>query len=204
MTSSTEIPFARAIFPPLKKDSDAAAERIAHAQGHSAGYTAGVRQAAAEAQARRAEMEAEHAAVLAHALARTDRALAALAAAAAALDAAVVPVLADSQDTLAAAALDLAEAILGRELADHDASARAALTRAAAGTHSAGTRTVRMHPADLSVLNEAEKAAAGVVFVEDPSVNRGDAITEFETGYLDARIASALERARRALLGEEQ
>jgi flagellar assembly protein FliH len=61
-----------------------------------------------------------------------------------------------------------------------------------------------MHPADLSVLNEAEKAAAGVVFVEDPSVNRGDAFTEFDTGYLDARIASALERARRALLGEEQ
>ena len=204
MTSSTEIPFARAIFPPLKKASDVPADRIAHAQGHSAGYTAGVRKAAAEAEARRAEMEAEHAAVLAHALARTDRALAALAAAAAALDAAVLPVLAESEDTLVAAALDLAEAILGRELADDQTGARAALARATAGTHRAGTRTVRMHPADLSVLTDAEKAAAGVVFFEDPSLNRGDAFTEFETGYLDARIASALGRTRGALLGEEQ
>jgi flagellar assembly protein FliH len=204
MTSSTEMPFTRAFFPPLKMSSDATADRIAYAQGHTAGYTAGLRKAAAEAEARRAGMEAEHAAVLAHALARTDRALAALAAAVAALDAAVVPVLADSQDTLVAAALDLAEAILGRELADEETSARAALARAIAGTHPAGARTVRMHPADLSVLNEAERATAGVVFVGDLSVNRGDAFTEFETGYLDARIASALDRAREALLGEDQ
>jgi flagellar assembly protein FliH len=200
MTSSTDLPFSRAQFPLLKSSADAATGSLAYAHGHTAGYTSGLRKAAVDVEHRRIQMEAEHAAVLSDCEARTGRALASLAAAAAALDAAAVPVLAEAQDALAAAALDLAEAILGRELADTDTSARAALARALAETPSAGVRTVRMHPADLTVLAGTITETPGVILTADGSLDRGDAFAEFEAGHLDARIGSALARARAALL----
>lgn len=203
MTSSTDIPFSRAVFPALRNSRDATGDSLAYAHGHTAGYTAGLRKALADAEERRSIMEAEHAALLSHSEARTGRVLATLAAAAAALEAAVVPVITEAQDTLAASALDLAEAILGLELSDADTAARAALARAGAVPLPTGTRTVRMHPADLSVLDDHTQAAAGVVFVGDETLERGDAFAEFETGYLDASIGAAMERARRALTGDD-
>lgn len=203
MTSSTDIPFSPAVFPALKDPRNAIEDSLAYAHGHTAGYTAGLRKALAEAEERRSVTEAEHAALLRQSEARAGQVLTALAAAAAALEAAAVPVLAQAQETLAASALDLAEAILGRELSDADTAARAALARATAVPLPAGIRTVRMNPADLSVLDEHIRAAAGVVFVADEALERGDAFTEFETGYLDARIRTATERARRALTGDE-
>jgi flagellar assembly protein FliH len=203
MTSSTDLPFSRAQFPLLKASTDAAAGSLAYAHGHTAGYTSGLRKAAVEAEMRRVQMEAEHAAVLSECEARTGRVLAALASAAAALQAAVVPVLDDAQDALAASALDLAEAILGRELSDTDSSARAALARALADTPSAGVSKVRMHPADLSLLGDTVKETPGVVFTADDSLDRGDAFAEFEAGHLDARIGTALARARAALLEDQ-
>lgn len=202
MTSSTDIPFSRAVFPALANPRNTAGESLAYAHGHTAGYTAGLRKAVAEAEERRSAMEAEHAALLSRSEARTGRALAVLAAAAAALEAAAVPVLAQAQDTLAASALELAESVLGLELCNADTSARAALARATTAPLPAGTRTVRMNPADLSVLDGPTRAAAGVVFVGDETLERGDAIVEFESGYLDARIRTALERARQALIGD--
>lgn len=202
MTSSTDMPFSRAVFPALSRVRDAASDAIAYSHGHTAGYTAGIRMAATEADKRRGEMESEHAAALDHAVVRTDQALATLGAAARALELSYLPVLTSAQDALAYAALDLAEAILGHELSDSENSARAALTRALAVPASSGTRTVRLNPSDLAVLIEDSLTAAGVIFVADETVARGDAFTEFETGYLDARIATALERAREALVGE--
>lgn len=200
MTSSTDLPFSRAHFPLLKTAGGAATGTLAYAHGHTAGYTSGLRKAALEADKRRAQMEAEHAALLRDCEARTGRVVAALAAATAALEAAAVPVLAEAEDALAAAALDLAEAILGRELADTEASARAALARALAGTPSAGVPTVRMHPADLLVLDDTIRNTPGVVFTGDGSLDQGDAFAEFDAGHLDARIGTALARARAALL----
>lgn len=203
MTSSTDIPFSRVVFPALKSSRDVAADNLAHAQGHSAGYAAGRRKAAAEAEELRNRMESEHAAALSHAEDRTRAALAALAAAADALEAALIPVITDAQDALAFAALELAEAIVGRELSSAPAGARAALARATAGGPGTGKRTVRMHPTDLASLDNATRDAAAVTFIADETLERGDAISEFETGYLDARISTALARARRALTGDD-
>jgi flagellar assembly protein FliH len=191
------------VFPALKPPNDGAADSLAYAHGHAAGYTAGLRKAAAEADELRSRMEAEHASALGHAEARTRHALATLTAAAAALEATVVPVITEAQNALALSALELAEALLGRELSDAETGARAALTRATASVPPAGTLTVRMHPADLSVLDKTTMEAAGVLFAPDETLDRGDAITEFEAGYLDARISSALQRARQALTGED-
>ncbi|MBT1002799.1 hypothetical protein KIH31_09290 [Paenarthrobacter sp. DKR-5] len=199
MTLSTEAAYSAARFPVLKAPAAPAPSAQGYTQGHAAGYTAGLRAATAEQAARLSEMEAEHAAMLRHLQAKTDRVLASLAAAAEALDAAVLPVVEYAQDTLVDAALELAESILGYELSDADTSARAAVARALAEPVPPGVHTVRLHPADLAVLDQATLQRAGVAFAADESLQRGDAVAEFASGYVDARIGSALGRVRAAL-----
>ncbi|MET4705663.1 FliH/SctL family protein [Frigoribacterium sp. UYMn621] len=172
------------------------------AAGHAAGYAAGLRAAGAELAGQRAALDAEHRAALLHDAARTDRAIAVLAAAARALDSRLLPIVTDAQDAIAASALDLAETIIGVELADGEGSARAALTRALAVVDPAVITTVRMNPLDLGVLDDAVRAASGVSFTADASIARGDAIADLPLGYLDARIATAVARARAAMLGD--
>ncbi|WP_166786604.1 hypothetical protein, partial [Cryobacterium sp. TMT1-19] len=178
-------------------------------------YTAGLRAAAAEVDARIARLDAEQAAAGAIGQARIDRAVALLGAAAAALHERTVPVIQEAEDTLVATALELAEAILGYSLGDADASARAALGRALATgatgvtgatvtTGALGTirpHSVRMNPADLALIDLITRADAGVDFTADADLARGDAIAEFPDGFLDARIGTALTRAKAALTG---
>ncbi len=112
--------------------------------------------------------------------------------------------MADVRRTLVQAAVELAEAVLGRELADGSASARAALDRALSAGADLGVHTVRLSPADhAALLGEGVEAPAGVAMVADPRLRPGDAISEHPAGYLDAQVSTALDRARRALLGED-
>lgn len=201
MTSSTEIAFSTVTYPSLKAAGQDRTDSVAYANGHTAGYTAGLRLATADAELRRQDMEAEHAAVLSHSQARTDRAVEILTGAVQAVHAAVLPVVADAQDALARAAMDLAETIIGVELGDGDLSARAALARALAGAPASGAITVKLNPVDFSVLGDDAASGSGAVIVADPTLARGDAVAEFEHGHLNARIGTALNRARRALLG---
>jgi flagellar assembly protein FliH len=200
MPLSTESGFAAVTFPALNADGQGKTDAVAYANGHTAGYTAGLRKAAAETEARRQDMEAEHAAVLRHTQARADRAVEQLAAAVAALHAAALPSAAAVQETLLAASLELAENIIGVELGDGDHSARAALTRALADAPAHGTVTVRMHPADLSVLGDLADVA-GAALVADASVERGGAVADYDHGHLDATLTAALARTRQALFG---
>jgi len=190
-------------FPSLpssaKQDQADADNRAA---GHAAGYASGLRAAGAELAGQKAALDAEHRAALLHDAARTDRAIAVLTSAAAALDSRLLPVVTDAQDAIAASALDLAEAIIGETLADGERSAKAALTRALAAVDPATITTVRLNPLDLGVLDETVRAAAGVSFTADASIARGDAIAELPLGYLDARIGTAVARARAAILGD--
>jgi flagellar assembly protein FliH len=147
-------------------------------------------------------MEAEHAALLRQCVASTERGLAALDAAVKALDAVTVPVVTQAQDVLAHSSLDLAEAVIGHELTQGEMSARAALARVMAHPILPGVHTVRMNPTDLAVLAEADIASTGLNIVPDESLAPGDATADFEDGHLDARIHTALNRAKVALLGE--
>jgi flagellar assembly protein FliH len=184
-------------------------EEQARAGGHAAGYTDGLRAAQAEHAARVARYEAERAAAEERAAARVNHAVAVLTAAGQALHERTLPLLADSHGALAAAAAELAESILGVELADHDRSARAALSRALAGVDARTVHAVRLHPDDLALLAELTlhgdlhlPAAEGINLTADPALRRGDAVTEFADGFLDARIGTALTRAKAALLRE--
>ncbi|MDY0945382.1 hypothetical protein SOM11_05215 [Frigoribacterium sp. CFBP9039] len=222
---------ARVVYPTIAgPGSDRAAARDAddvraEARGHAAGYAAGLRAAELELAARRAALEAEHAELherlMAHGIAAADI----LVTAARALDARVVQSVSDAEEVLVATAFDLAEAVVGYELRASEPSAdepsvdepatpgdpdpragrtaRAAVARALVGADGSVVTTLRLHPLDLALLDESTRAssAPGVVFAADPSLGRGDAEADLPAGLIDARLDTALARARQALLG---
>lgn len=200
MSTSATVPAVTTVPPLPVITTGRASEAVAEAtrRGHAAGYAAGLREAARTVAERREQLEAEHARTVERVRQECVRALAALGAAAAQLRAREVAAVQDAQDVLAAAALDLAEAVIGVELADGETSARAALARALADVDAESVRVVRLNPADLHHL---DTATADVRLVGDPSVPVGDAVAELDHGLLDAAIGSALRRARAALLG---
>jgi len=79
-------------------------------------------------------------------------------------------------------------------------TARAAVARALDGVDRALVVGVRLHPADLAALGDAA-AASSVPLVADARLGRGDAEADLPAGLVDARLATALDRARTALLG---
>ncbi len=194
--------FAAVSFPALRHINQDALDAQARAHGHATGYASGLRSAEVETARLRAELEATSAEELRREHARIDAAVEALDAAALALHNRTVPTVEQSQNVLAASAIELAEAILGYELQDGRGSAKAALARA---LDNAGPQTIlaiRMNPVDVFQLDNANRTATMVEIVPDETIARGDAVADFSDGSLDARIQSALGRARAALLGE--
>lgn len=188
---------------------DKGAYDAGRAEGFAAGYAAGAREAARVAQEDAARARAAQEARRAAAQDALDRALAVLAAAATAAAARTVPVVHDVEARLHEAALDLATAVLGVELADHARGARAALARVLAHVEGTEPVTVRLHPADLAALPAAADATGaaptvpdGVTLVADPTLAPGDAVADLPDGYLDARLDRAVARARAALRGD--
>lgn len=200
---STDSAPARIVFPSLRA-SGPAAEQAGYTEGHAAGYAAGVRAAAKEQRRWRDRMAAEQASSLAAGQQDLDRAVRALSVARNDFAHRNVQALHETEEILARTALELAEAILGYELADGTRTARAALDRALSGNDAATVLAIRLHPADVAVLaKEGQDLPAGLPLMADPSLSRGDAIVEYQQGWLDASLGSALARARAALLGEQ-
>jgi len=197
---------ARALFTPLHVTRpEAASVAAGYSSGYTAGWSAGSRAAAREAEEERRRTADLAAAQAQQAAVAAQEALTALAHAAGAARRRLAPVLHEAQDGLTRATLELAEALLGAELRDHDASAQAALRRALS-VRDDGIVRIRMNPADLAALDRVLGALPaeltppeGVVLVADAELQPGDAVSELEEGYLDARIASAVERVRAAL-----
>lgn len=203
MPLSTEDGFAQMAFPQLRQpEPDTRNDGYVH--GHAAGYTAGLRAAEAERLRRLEELEADYAARR-DMLQREARHLAALLHSAAAdLNARTLPTVAAAEETLVAAAVELAEAILGYELAERSKAARAALDRALSGSKGLDTVTIRMNPQDLVALNSVDMNGVDtgdirVALAADPSLDPGDAVAELPQGFLDAKISTALARVKEAL-----
>ncbi|MFC0713849.1 FliH/SctL family protein [Cellulomonas biazotea] len=188
---------------------DRGASDAARAEGFATGYAAGAREAArvAQEEATRVRLAQEERRVAAQVA--LDRALDVLRAAGAAAAARTVPVATEVEHRLHAAALDLATAVLGVELSDHERGARAALARVLAHVDGTEPVTVRLHPADLAALTAAADATGatlpdvpeGVTLVADATLAPGDARADLPDGFLDARVDAALARARAALDG---
>ena len=199
---STDTGFGRMAFPRLRDGEQDRADEQSRAEGHAAGYTEGLRQAAADVARRADEINAAHAENERDGAAQIDHAVSLLGAAARALDERSIPLIQQAEATLVNTSLELAEAILGCELSRTEPSARRALERAMHQPdqldHST-FHTIRMNPEDLVVLAAQTRALESIRFVADSQLKRGDALTEFSDGFLDARIGTALARARAAL-----
>lgn len=204
---SLERSIRAASFAPLTpQPTDAAEQASGYSAGYSAGWSAGARAAAREAEAQKRRL-AQEAAVRAQEQADAARqALAVLAQAADSARRRTAPVVADAQDALAAGVVELAEALLGAELRDEDASARAALRRALAVGEDEEVVRVRLNPEDLAHLHATLhhlpadlQLPPGVELLPDPSLPRGDAMSELTEGFLDARLARAIARVKAAL-----
>jgi flagellar assembly protein FliH len=199
---SPDTRFGRMVFPRLRGEEQDRATEQSRAEGHAAGYTEGLRLAAEDVALRAEEMSAEHSENERHFEAQVEHAVRLLAAAARALDERSIPLIQQAEATLVHTSLELAEAILGCELSHTEPSARRALERALHQPDQldrSEVHTVRMHPEDLVVLGAQTRALESIRFVADSELERGDAITEFSDGFLDARISTAFERARAAL-----
>ena len=194
---STDTLFSELHYPSLTTTPAAGEEaERARVRGHAAGYAAGLRAAEAQAAVVAEHSRIEREALRGDAAAALQSALAALetaAAHAAALDSLV---LADADAALAAAALELAEAILEHELADGESSARAAIARALSAADPESTLAVRLSPVDLAVVTANGLAPSTLRLVADSTLERGDAVVDVADGRVDARISSALKRAR--------
>lgn len=176
-----------------------AADSAARAQGYAMGWAEGRRAALAHAEADREERARAHDAVHARAVDEVARTADGLVRAADRLHAESSA----HRDALAEAAVDLAlqvaEAVLGRELQIAADPGRDALRRALAAVPEPGPVTVRLNPDDLAALGP--DALEGRVTVRaDPTLARGDAVAETDTCSVDATVAAALARVREVLL----
>ena len=123
--------------------------------------------------------------------------LAALGRAAQALETCTTAELGAVEDAIVAGALELAEAILGREV-DQDRAATDAVARALALAPANVDIAVHVNPADAEII-EATGLPGNVKLVADPAVIQGGCMARVGDCTIDARLGAALERAKEAL-----
>lgn len=99
------------------------------------------------------------------------------------------------------AATELAEAIVRRELADETRRAAAACERTLAALDRGSEASVRLHPDDIALLAGFD-LPPNVRLEADETLTPGDAIAHAADRTVDARIATAIERAKAAFGAE--
>ena len=173
----------------------------AEASGYAAGWAQGRRQAA-QAGAAKAErgIKASSEVRAAH-TARVERALLAVANAAEVLERQVLPVIHDLEETIVDTAMQIATAVLGREIATAEQPGRDGVMRALALAPVGRPVTVRLSPADRQTMKTTELVIDGrtVTLVDDPALQPGDAVAVCDATTIDARIGPAVERVREVL-----
>jgi len=201
----TDTAFAPRAFPVVRSAALAELEErtraAAYAAGHAEGYADGVARAHEEQRAWLAEQELRERERAVAAEQERESALRALRSAVAGFEALLVPGVEQAQDALVEAALQLAEAVLGHELVDGHRAARSALSRAIGAVDPSSEHTVRLSPEDCALLRE-DPRSEGLRLQPDPALARGDAVVVLAEGHIDARIATALQRATAALREE--
>lgn len=198
---SPEQNFRPVAFRSLDSAQQEQAVARARSTGYAEGYATGIRAAEDAARAQRQALELQAARAQARQAEEQARAVAALDAAGRAVADLAVPQAHEAAAALTAAAVELAEAIIGQVLADQQFAARAAMERAAKLAANAPLCTVRLNPQDLQRLALTTLPGSGIELRADATLASGDAAAELEHGFLDARISSALSRAKAALCG---
>ncbi|WP_226532089.1 FliH/SctL family protein [Microbacterium paraoxydans] len=191
--------FSPVLFPRLDGREDGSEHARARLRGYADGHAEGYRAGLAEAASAQRVAAAEHAAAEEASARRVRDAVSALQAAARSLGEREQELTSAAQDQVLRCAIELAELILLGELSDAGASAAAAARRALAVGDPEEIREVRLHPDDLRTLDGTDDPVAGLRLVADETLGRGDAVAILDHGRIDARVGSALDRARHAL-----
>jgi flagellar assembly protein FliH len=191
-------PLQRAALDAISTDVRQAARAEGYAVGWAEGRRAAEEAAVLEATAA-ATAQAEEAARSRAALAS---ALEALGSAADALEARAVVPAGDLADAIVTGAFELAQALLGRELALAADPGLDAIRRALVLLPEHRPVTARLNPDDASVCRAGLATAdlgREVLIVPDPTVEPGGAVVTCDSSRVDAQLGPALERVREVL-----
>lgn len=175
------------------------ARAAARAQGYATGWAEGRR--AAEEQTRDAiERDArERAADRERQAAEHAAAMAALEGAAQQLRAAVEDVAGTMESAVVELALQISEAVLGREVATSADPGADAVRRALRLLPDGAIATVHLNPEDRARLDPSTFGGLTLRLVDDPTLARGDALVETDQSVVDATMGAALARVREVL-----
>lgn len=181
-----------------------AARDAARAAGYADGWAQGQRAARLAGQAASDQRAAAEAAEAQRRGAAARRALGAVATAAASLDARHAPALVDLSEVILAAAVEIAEAIVGHEIDHGEHRGMAAVRRATALVPDGGAVTVRLHPDqydEMVATIGAESVMDGrpVRLRPDPALAAGDSVAVYGPTTVDATVAAAVARVRQEL-----
>ncbi|GAB2518224.1 FliH/SctL family protein [Paramicrobacterium agarici] len=192
--------FTPGVFPRITGAATARDVERARARGYAAGHAEGVRAAATVAAEQRARIDAENEANRAEQARSIETALSILEESALALSRRHGELLVAAQSLLERLAVELAEAVVARELSSHEASARNALHRALSVVDADDITAVRLNPLDADILRRLHvDDATTVTLVPDLSLAPGDAVADLDDGAVNAHLSDAFERARSAL-----
>ena len=181
----------------------------ARAVGYAQGWAHGLRDAAESQAAERAVADAGRAALRNRQEQQVSSALQALQAATADLRQRTMNITDDIEDQILAAAVELAEALVGRELRDPEAAAPAALARVLRLAPANEPVTVWLNPVDhetltapsgTALISSVEGATGrGLTFEMDPELQPGDARARCGSTTIDARLSAGVARLREYL-----
>ena len=181
----------------------------ARAVGYAQGWTHGLRSAADSQLAEQAAAAAERAALRVRQEQQVASVLQALEQAAADLRQSTLSITDDITDQVLAAAVQLAEALLGRELRDPAVAAPAALARVLGLAPAEEPVTVWLSapdhqtltaPAGAALVGSVEGATGrALTFEVDPELRPGDARARCGSTTIDARLSAGVDRLREYL-----
>jgi flagellar assembly protein FliH len=181
----------------------------ARAVGYAQGWAQGLHEATESQSAQLAASHQDRNVLLAAHQQELASALRALRTAAAQLEARTVELTDDLEDKILAAAVELAEALLGRELRDPAVAAPAALARVLALAPANEPVTVWLSSSDYDLLTStggtalaATAEGAGgrsISYQIDPALQPGEALGRCGCTTIDARLADGVDRLRKYL-----